>query len=146
MGTASNLTWLLSLKTKQIDLTNAQIMNSNRLERISSSFAKQQKYCDDWEKRYDEARYAEKDLKVHGTVYIHAGDSVSERKAIQYADLMCPEYDEIIYEELEQLDEDYETRKAQIDTELAMINAQIQSAEEITANSASQTGLLNSGS
>ena len=101
----------------------------------------QSKYAEKYESAFDAACPAEKDLKIGGKVWVKEGNTC-EQIADDYAHAKVQKYDEELFEELSELDVEYEAMKETFDTMLEMIRSQKENLAQATSTASQETGLL----
>lgn len=142
MATAASLLTLLNTNADINYYTQQLTYWSNLYEGNQAKLSKQVKAEEKWMDSYDDALYAEKDIKMNGSVYIEEGASYQSAKASVYADHKVKEYNRELSESLADLDIEYDTMKTMYDAMLQSLNAQKESEKQLVTSNAQDTHLL----
>ena len=145
MSTAASLAELLRIEYDKNFYTLQQTFYSNRYTALSAKVTKLANHDEKWNEAYDKALCAEKDLKIGSKVIVHEGQG-SEALAKYYADLKEGENNTDLLYELTDLSNFYESMKESTETLLTQLRAQEESAKNLTAENARNTGLVSGGS
>ena len=140
MSTAASLSYLISIRADITHYTNEEIYYSTLDKANQAKVDKYAKYETAWEKAYDECYSAdsEKPKKVNGTPYTPGNEAQAEA----YANAKVSKRNEELYLELCDLDIEYESIMASIDTTLEELRADEESAKQNTQGEAQDTHLL----
>ncbi len=142
-NTAALLGNLLNTNADINYYTQQSIFWNAKYEANSAKLEKQVNYEEKWEKAFDEACNADKDLKIGGKVWVQAGNT-NEQLADKYAHAKVKQYDEDLSLELADLDMEYDTMRTMYDTMLEELRTQKEGQKTATSTAAQDTGLLQS--
>ena len=144
-NTAALLGTLLNTKADINYYTQQQIYWSGKYEMNSAKLEKQVKYEEKWESAYDSAIDNTKDLTAGGyTVKSGKNQTLSDKKADEYAHAKVKQYNEELSLELAEMDIEYDTMQTMYEAMLEQLRAQKDSENTAVQNAAQDTGLLQS--
>lgn len=123
--------------------TQQSIFWNAKYEANMAKLEEQVKYEEQWEKAFDSACPADKDLKIGGKVWVKEGNTC-EDIADAYAHAKVKQYNEERSLELADLDIEYDSMKTMYDTLLEEMRAKQESEKTATSTAAQDTGLLQS--
>ena len=139
MITSPLLGSLLSEKAKLAFYTVEQVKWSEKYAGIQKKVAAEEKKQAAYEKAYDAAMNNDKELKAGGITV--SANNINERIAEQYA-LAKSDFDESAYEELVELDTEYDTMNTLYATMIEQSKSKIKSLESATSQAAQSTEII----
>ena len=139
MITSPLLGSLLSEKANLAFYTVEQVKWSEKYAGIQKKVAAEEKKQAAYEKAYDAAMNNDKELKAGGITV--SANNINERIAEQYA-LAKSDFDESAYEELVELDTEYDTMNTLYATMIEQSKSKIKSLESATPQAAQSTEII----
>lgn len=139
MITSPLLGSLLSEKANLAFYTVEQVKWSEKYAGIQKKVAAEEKKQAAYEKAYDAAMNNDKELKAGGITV--SANNINERIAEQYA-LAKSDFDESAYEELVELDTEYDTMNTLYATMIEQSKSKIKSLESATSQAAQSTEII----
>lgn len=139
MITSPLLGSLLSEKANLAFYTVEQVKWSEKYAGIQKKVAAEEKKQAAYEKAYDAAINNDKELKAGGITV--SANNINERIAEQYA-LAKSDFDESAYEELVELDTEYDTMNTLYATMIEQSKSKIKSLESATSQAAQSTEII----
>ena len=139
MITSPLLGSLLSEKANLAFYTVEQVKWSEKYAGIQKKVATEEKKQAAYEKAYDAAMNNDKELKAGGITV--SANNINERIAEQYA-LAKSDFDESAYEELVELDTEYDTMNTLYATMIEQSKSKIKSLESATSQAAQSTEII----
>ena len=139
MITSPLLGSLLSEKANLAFYTVEQVKWSEKYAGIQKKVAAEEKKQAAYEKAYDAAMNNDKELKAGGITV--SANNINERIAEQYA-LAKSDFDESAYEELVELDTEYDTMNTLYATMIEQSKSKIKALESATSQAAQSTEII----
>ena len=139
MITSPLLGSLLSEKANLAFYTVEQVKWSEKYAGIQKKVAAEEKKQAAYEKAYDAAMNNDKELKAGGITV--SANNINERIAEQYA-IAKSDFDESAYEELVELDTEYDTMNTLYATMIEQSKSKIKSLETATSQAAQSTEII----
>lgn len=139
MITSPLLGSLLSEKANLAFYTVEQVKWSEKYAGIQKKVAAEEKKQTAYEKAYDAAMNNDKELKAGGITV--SANNINERIAEQYA-IAKSDFDESAYEELVELDTEYDTMNTLYATMIEQSKSKIKSLESATSQAAQSTEII----
>ncbi len=139
MITSPLLGSLLSEKANLAFYTVEQVKWSEKYAGIQKKVAAEEKKQAAYEKAYDAAMNNDKELKAGGITV--SANNINERIAEQYA-IAKSDFDESAYEELVELDTEYDTMNTLYATMIEQSKSKIKSLESATSQAAQSTEII----
>ena len=139
MITSPLLGSLLSEKANLAFYTVEQVKWSEKYAGIQKKVAAEEKKQAAYEKAYDAAMNNDKELKAGGITV--SANNINERIAEQYA-IEKSDFDESAYEELVELDTEYDTMNTLYATMIEQSKSKIKSLESATSQAAQSTEII----
>ena len=139
MITSPLLGSLLSEKANLAFYTVEQVKWSEKYAGIQKKVSAEEKKQAAYEKAYDASMNNDKELKAGGITV--SANNINERIAEQYA-IAKSDFDESAYEELVELDTEYDTMNTLYDTMIEQSKSKIKSLESATSQAAQSTEII----
>ena len=132
---------VLGLKSEIAYAERELIRTASKAEEYTKQAQKYAKYEEAWNSDYEECYYSEKKVTYKGVDYYNE----NEDAAAAYADAKTPQRNLEIYEELTDLQVDYETQQTLWETALEYNKNLLNNYNQNLSTSTQDTGLLNGG-